>query len=264
MGFEIINTLKKEKGLTNAQIAKMSGITLSTLDKITSGVNTNPKLDTLQAICKVLGCTLDDFSEQPNKISPSYSDEAMKLAKDYDGLDKHGKRVVRLVADEEKSRCEADRQEKSSSSAPLKIQKQREQMEAAEEITPIVTLPQPYTQVAAAEGAGAFLMDSEYDEITLELNDYTQKADTILKVVGRSMEPEIHDGDRILVREQPSVNIGEIGVFILDGQGYLKEWAVDKLISLNPNIEDVCIGDLQQVECYGKFIKVLDPDWIKK
>lgn len=63
MGFEIINVLKKEKGLTNAQIAKMSGITLSTLDKITSGVNTNPKLDTLQAICKVLGCTLDDFAD---------------------------------------------------------------------------------------------------------------------------------------------------------------------------------------------------------
>lgn len=71
MGFEIINTLKREKGLTNAQIAKMSGITLSTLDKITSGVNTNPKLDTLQAICKVLGCTLDDFADPSIKANKS-------------------------------------------------------------------------------------------------------------------------------------------------------------------------------------------------
>lgn len=73
MGFEIINTIKKEKGLTNAQIAQMSGITLSTLDKITSGVNTNPKLDTLQAICSVLGCTLNDFVGTPDitKKSPN-------------------------------------------------------------------------------------------------------------------------------------------------------------------------------------------------
>ncbi len=78
MGFEIINALKKEKGLTNAQIAKMSGVTLSTLDKITSGVNTNPKLDTLQAICNVLGCTLNDFMtpSPENKKSPG-TDESV-------------------------------------------------------------------------------------------------------------------------------------------------------------------------------------------
>ena len=78
MGFEIINAIKKEKGLTNAQIAQLSGVTLSTLDKITSGVNTNPKLDTLQAICSVLGCTLNDFADMPNetKISPSTAEAA--------------------------------------------------------------------------------------------------------------------------------------------------------------------------------------------
>lgn len=41
MGFEIINKLKKEQNLTNAQLADLSGVTLSTLDKITSGANKN-------------------------------------------------------------------------------------------------------------------------------------------------------------------------------------------------------------------------------
>lgn len=119
MGFEIINVLKKEKGLTNAQIAKMSGITLSTLDKITSGVNTNPKLDTLQAICKVLGCTLDDFADPAVRAKKSslYSSEAEKLAHDYDTLDSYGKQVVRLVADAEKARCA----EQAQSSKVIKI-----------------------------------------------------------------------------------------------------------------------------------------------
>lgn len=40
-----------------------------------------------------------------NKKAPLYSSEAMRLAADYDGLDAHGRRVVRMVADEEKARC---------------------------------------------------------------------------------------------------------------------------------------------------------------
>ena len=83
MGLEIINELKKERGLTNAQIAAMSGDTQSTLDKITSGANTNPKLDTLQAICRVLGCTLNDFMDcsGPVKEVPSgLSEEAQRIA----------------------------------------------------------------------------------------------------------------------------------------------------------------------------------------
>ena len=139
----------------------------------------------------------------------------------------------------------------------------REQMEAGVEIAPPITLHQPYAQVAAAEGAGAFLLDDGFDEVLVEMNKYTKQADVILKVVGRSMEPVIADGDRVLVRQQPSVRIGEIGVFIVDGQGYLKEYQKDRLVSLNPNIDDVLVGDLQSVECYGKFIKVLDPDWVK-
>ncbi len=44
---------------------------------------------------------------EKGKASP-YSEEAQELAKDYDRLDDHGKRVVRLVVDEEKVRCKAD------------------------------------------------------------------------------------------------------------------------------------------------------------
>ena len=137
MGFEIINIIKKEQGLTNAQIAQMSGITLSTLDKITSGVNKNPKLDTLQAICKVLGCTLNDFMDSPqkNKEPPPYSGEAMKLAQDYDCLDKWGRKQVRDVADNEIARCKADRQARV---AEL-LKESREEVDLAEKMPTLVS-----------------------------------------------------------------------------------------------------------------------------
>lgn len=60
-----------------------------------------------QAILSLIEKGLSDFESKEGKASP-YSEEAQELAKDYDGLDDHGKRVVRLLADEEKARCKAD------------------------------------------------------------------------------------------------------------------------------------------------------------
>lgn len=196
------------------------------------------------------GTTYDEPPEEKRKLD--------ELVKKYRLLDPYGKEAVDCVLDVESRRCQAERDKQAAI-----LREQREEMEAAEETAPPITLHQPYAQVAAAEGAGAFLLDDGFDEVLVEMNKYTKQADVILKVVGRSMEPVIADGDRVLVRQQPSVRIGEIGVFIVDGQGYLKEYQADRLVSLNPDIDDVLVGDLQSAECYGKFIKVLNPDWVK-
>lgn len=65
-----INKFKKELGLTNAQLSQKSGVPLSTLDKITSGTTLDPKLETVRAIAKALGKTLDDFDDVEEKVSP--------------------------------------------------------------------------------------------------------------------------------------------------------------------------------------------------
>ena len=104
MGFEIINKIKKENGLTNAQIASMAGITLSTLDKITAGINTNPKLDTLQSICKVLGCTLNDFDDNFNSRN-IYTVDEQSLINKYRTLDGYGKEAVDSILNIEHKRC---------------------------------------------------------------------------------------------------------------------------------------------------------------
>lgn len=104
MGFEIINKLKKEKGLTNAQLAELSGVTLSTLDKLTAGINRNPKLDTLQAICRALGCHLDDFDDDSPK-DQQINELEVKLIKKYRTLDEYGKEAVDAVLNIEHNRC---------------------------------------------------------------------------------------------------------------------------------------------------------------
>lgn len=105
MNYEIINKRKKILGLTNAQIAERTGITLSTLDKITSGANQNPKLETLQAIAKVIGCKLDDFDDSARD---EVSVAALDLARKYDALDEWGKQAVDAIVDIETLRCQQD------------------------------------------------------------------------------------------------------------------------------------------------------------
>ncbi len=106
MRIDFIAERKRELKLTNQMISDMTGITLSTLDKITAGVNTNPKLDTMRALAKALQCTLDDFTDEPTSTQqqpprPSVSPDAMKVALDYDALDYRGKYAVRSVLDAE-------------------------------------------------------------------------------------------------------------------------------------------------------------------
>ena len=102
MRYQVINERKRALNLTNAQLAERAGITLSTLDKITSGANDNPKLATLQAIAHVIGCTLDDFDDQSFDAP---SEAAIAFARRYDCLDYYGKRAVDAIMEIEAERC---------------------------------------------------------------------------------------------------------------------------------------------------------------
>lgn len=106
MNIRFINERKKALGLTNQMIADQTGITLSTLEKITSGVNANPKLSTMKAIAKVLECKLDDFDDIDNADENSrISIDEMLFVDKFRALDTHGKAVVNAVLDLEYKRC---------------------------------------------------------------------------------------------------------------------------------------------------------------
>ena len=238
MGFEIINELKKEKGLTNLQLAKLAGTTLSTIDKITAGINQNPKLDTLKAICKVLGCSLNDFEDSPTVTT--FSELEKTHIKKYRTLDEHGKKLVDNVLNLECERVEATR-------TPVIP------------ISNIITLSEFEQPVSA--GKGVYLGDGS-QTITREVpnTEETRKADFILRVSGDSMEPKYSDGDRLLIKRQHDVKIGEEGIFILNNEGFVKRREVDRLVSLNPEYEDILFHDEDSIECKGKVIGKIQVD----
>lgn len=247
MGFEIINTLKKEKRLTNAQIAKMSGVTLSTLDKITSGVNTNPKLDTLQAICRVLGCTLDDFMDNPqkNKAAPLYSSEAMKLAKDYDcDMDDRGRETVRAVAD-----FEIAKQRRGNDPHPL------EEPAPPEEDVKLI----PLFGASFAAGTGEPDFGNLWEDYEVPADS---KAEFAIKVHGDSMEPHLPDGTIALGRKQTPRD-GDVAALLLDGVFLVKQVCQDSvgniyLFSLNRARADADVtiwhDSGRNLMCFGTII----------
>lgn len=65
MGLEKIAEYKKKLGITTEELSRRSGVPLGTLNKILSGATKDPKLETLKAIARVLGCSLDDFDDSP-------------------------------------------------------------------------------------------------------------------------------------------------------------------------------------------------------
>jgi transcriptional regulator with XRE-family HTH domain len=102
MGLEKIAEYKKKLGLTTEELSKQSGVPLGTLNKILSGDTKDPKLGTLKAIAKVLGCTLDDFDDQPQKrtIEPSYEDVELLIARNGKKMSKEQKlKLIQMLSE---------------------------------------------------------------------------------------------------------------------------------------------------------------------
>ena len=239
MGFEIINKLKEEKGRTNAQLAQMSGVTLSTLDKITAGINTNPKLDTLQAICRALDCRLDDFDDAPIKNAPSQRDEADEIADVYRKLDDHGKGAVKAILHFEHAAIVAEKRQLPATIRPgIKARKR------SDGFIDMNVYDQP-----SAAGLGNYLDDPSFHVEQYPANEVPEGTEFGVKISGHSMEPNIPDGCTVFVQSRSTIEPGKIGIFLLNGEARCKKLMVDRgknqirLVSFNPAFEDRIIEE---------------------
>jgi Uma2 family endonuclease len=78
MTIELLKKRKKELGLTNRQLADISGVSLGTINKIFSGATKSPQLDTISALTSALG--LDSEQYHPE----SHADMLREAAIAYD------------------------------------------------------------------------------------------------------------------------------------------------------------------------------------
>lgn len=102
-------------------------------------------------------------------------------------------------------------------------------------------------------GTGQYVFDDIPPEmIEVESNHITMQADFAVGVNGDSMEPTYKDRDVLLIKKQPSVNIGEIGIFMIDGEAFVKELGHNVLVSHNPKYAPIPFSE--SISCIGKVL----------
>lgn len=189
-------------------------------------------------ICCTLNIDINDFctdfagtaspNKKPRTILPLSVAERRHID-NYRNLDNYGRDIVDSVLDLELKRLEDFRRQldqpkhQSPSSPHPKVK------------LPLFTLP-------ASAGRGVALdTDVDFETIAVEDKSASREASFAIKVSGDSMEPEYFNGDVLLVKNDAWVDEGDLGIFVLNGEGYFKEFGGDRLISYNDKYDDILI-----------------------
>ena len=241
--YEVGNRIKQcreRAGLSQKEFAERIGIKPSRAANWEAGTN-RPDADMIGNICRVLSISADELLAIPQKQNIKISDREYIGVKKYRALDSHGKELVDLV---------------------LSAEYKRIQKVSLDETEKVIELDRYRLPVSAGTGIFDF-GDGEKESIAVVANRYTEMADYVVTVRGDSMQPRYYDGDQLLIQCTENLDIGEIGVYFVDGKTYVKQAGVGKLISLNPEYEPI---DLSGAEVFpqGKVIGVLQPEWIVK
>lgn len=111
--FEALTRIRRSQNLTIADVSQRSGLPMSTLSKVFSGISDNPSYTAIVKIATALGVTPNDISAMQRQEQPTgypYSWQALELARQYDTLDILGQQFIKLVMEHELYRTSSDTQ----------------------------------------------------------------------------------------------------------------------------------------------------------
>lgn len=228
---ERIKAARVNKNLTQGEFAKLVGAkTASVVSSWEMGVS-KPDCERLAAICTALGVTPDSLL---GFQSDSYSVGEVATIRKYRALDDRGRTIVDNVLNTEyEIVCSAARKKKAR----------------------VIRLD--YYSLPVSAGTGMFLDSDEAEDIFVPECEEAEEADCVLRVKGDSMEPTFSDGDKIYVCQQDSVDVGEIGIFIINGDAYVKELGNKQLISHNEAYKPIALKPDDSIHCCGRVLGVV-------
>ncbi|RRK31182.1 LexA family transcriptional regulator [Schaedlerella arabinosiphila] len=229
-GDRLIKT-RKEHGYTREALAQELGISKFTLRNYELNA-TEPGHTFLKLISDFFNVSVDYLMELTDEKEVLHTfrlrSSEQNMIEQYRTLDPHGRDMVDTV-----------------------LQKEVERMESLEkEPAPDPTAHiYPYLGKIACAGTGFYFDDIPTDTIEAP---YVEGADFIIGVSGESMEPDYHDGEKLYVRKVEYLRNGDVGIFTIGNECFLKELGEDGLISRNKNYDDIP-GD-EKVRLIGKVI----------
>lgn len=244
-----IKELRENKNISRNELADLLGVTVGAISNYENEVS-SPKEPILFKIMEVLKCDANYLFQDAIKMpamNNQVSVDEYKIIKKYRSLDPFGQETVSITLDRECKRVEL-------------IKKQQDRITYLEE-NPIVvekekdTIVRLYTYMhkIASAGNGFYFDDIPTDTIEAP---YLPGADFIIGVNGDSMEPTYSDGDLVYVEKRQIIEVGEIGVFILNNECFIKEAGEKGLVSHNEKYD--MIPGSEKIQCIGKVLGKVD------
>lgn len=118
-----------------------------------------------------------------------------------------------------------------------------------------------YENFPVSAGTGAFISGQHPVKLMLKKAP-PHGATYICSIQGNSMEPKFNDLDKVFVKYQPMISIGQIGVFVVNGESYIKRLDADSLVSLNPAYPPISIKKWDEIVCCGQVLGVCDDSYL--
>lgn len=225
-----IKIVREQKNLTQKDCADIFGVTLRAWQTYEQGVS-EPKYEVLCKIADFFNVTLDYLlgREKPKPKKMTLSDAELEAAL-LEAYRTFPEDVRRDFLDHIRNAVLAERGD-------------------------IRLITKRFISGMVSAGFGDILNDYENSETVLvPLTEESRRADFVLRVHGDSMEPEFSDGDYVLVKHQDAIDPGEIGIFALNGEGYIKKLGNNVLISLNEKYPEIPVTADDVSVCFGKVL----------
>lgn len=271
-------------GMTQEQVAKEIGVAKSTFTGYEKG-NSEPNMLTISKIMNVLNVDanflwqdeMDELGGSPMQLKY----EEMKHLEKYRFIQEYyprGAETVNYILDQEHKEAQElkERFEKLAEQAELISDRDKRIAELESSAKNIINIG-TYTEHlldrtfeyhhSASAGSGVFMLDDEgVEQVAIPAETPgADKCDYLIKISGNSMEPDYYDGEVALVSRIMPVRHGDVGIFVVDGKAYIKEYGDTELISRNPSSENIKISEYANIVCMGKVVgKIREEDIVRK
>lgn len=245
----------KMHNLNSRSFSQHSGIPYTTINSWYKKGYEGLKITTLRKLKEFFGTTYDYWLSD-DIINPNYTISSnedidyteMEHINNYRLLDDTGKKHINSELKRELSRIsllqEKDNRIKELESYSSNIINFNKSQDTKRTI-------QYFHKVSA--GSGEVIFDDVHSEqISIpDIQKYRRVAYAV-KVSGCSMEPLFSNGDLLLIEPTCTIDIGEIGIFNVNGQAYVKKLGETELISLNKKCPNVTLTE--DAKCMGRVI----------
>lgn len=229
-----IKEARLAKNIKQEELAELIGAKSASAVSTWEVGRARPDCITLLRICEVLNIS-------PNYLLGYTSDDSLSLRelaliKKYRYIDDHSKKIIDSVIDIEYEHA-SETTLKKSKTRKLKID---------------------FYNYPASAGMGNFLENKSPEEIWVQETNESENADFVIPISGDSMEPTFHSGDYVFVSKQDSVEKGEIGIFIINGEVFIKELGNRCLISHNGSYKPIPLRATDSIYCCGRVLGIVE------